>query len=233
MENSVEIANLEKIVGHSFENRSILAHALVHSSYINENKLNPLENNERLEFLGDAVVELVTSEYIFTNFPDMTEGEMTKLRASVVCEATLSRCARELGFGAYLKMGKGELANNGRDRDSILCDIFEAIIGAVYMDGGYLPAKKFIISQLEADIHSMRGLTWISDCKTHLQEQLQKHSQEPIEYYVIKEEGPDHNKIFTVELAHSGKILGQGSGRNKKEAEQEAARHAIEKFDLR
>ena len=204
----------------------------MHSSYINENKLNPLHNNERLEFLGDAVLELVTSEYIFNSFPNMTEGEMTKLRAGVVCEPSLAKCARRLGLGEHLKMGRGEVANAGRDRDSILCDLFEAIIGAIYLDGGYDPAKDFIITALKQDIHSMVGLTWIFDCKTHLQEQLQKTSQEPITYYVIGEQGPDHNKIFTVELAHGGQILAQGTGKNKKEAEQEAARRAIEKYGL-
>jgi len=228
----MSLAELEKIVGHNFKSNEILAHALVHSSYTNENKMGPLSNNERLEFLGDAVLELATSEYIFTNFPEMTEGEMTKLRASVVCEATLSKCARTLGLGEFLRMGKGEIANGGKERDSILCDLFEAIIGAIYIDGGLAPAKRFVLCALEEDIHSMRGLKWIADCKTHLQEQLQKTSQEPIEYYVINEEGPDHNKIFTVELAHSGKVLAQGRGKNKKEAEQEAARHAIEKYGL-
>ena len=226
------MTRLEEIVGYSFKSKDILDHALVHSSYINENKMNPLANNERLEFLGDAVLELVTSEYIYISFPEMSEGEMTKLRASVVCESTLSKCARKHTFGEFLKMGKGETANGGRERDSILCDIFEAIIGAIYMDGGYGPAKRFILNALVDEIHSMRGLSWISDCKTHLQEQLQKNSQEPIEYYVIREEGPDHNKIFTVELAHGGRILSQGVGKNKKEAEQDAARHAIEKFNL-
>ena len=231
MENN--ISGLEKIIGHTFKNKNILNHALVHSSYINENRLNQLDNNERLEFLGDAVLELATSEYIFNNFPDMIEGEMTKLRASVVCESTLSSCARQLGLGDFLKMGKGEEASGGKNRDSILCDLFEAIIGAIYLDGGYQPAKTFILSVLKDEICSLRGLTWISDCKTHLQEQLQKNSLDPIEYYVIKEEGPDHMKIFTVELAHSGKILAQGVGRNKKEAEQAAAREAIERFNLR
>ena len=195
-------------------------------------KLPALSNNERLEFLGDAVLELVTSEYIFNSFPDLTEGEMTKLRASVVCEPTLSACARKRKFGEYLLMGKGEIANGGKDRDSILCDVFEAVIGAIYLDGGYDEAKRFILDALVNEIHSMRGLTWIADCKTHLQEQLQKDSQEIIEYYVINEEGPDHNKIFTVELSHGGKVLAQGSGKNKKEAEQEAARRAIEKYKL-
>lgn len=226
------MADLIKTIGYTFKTEATLRHALIHSSYINEKKLPVLANNERLEFLGDAVLELVTSEYIFNSFPDLTEGEMTKLRASVVCEPTLSDCARKRKFGKYLMMGKGEIANGGKDRDSILCDVFEAVIGAIYLDGGYDAAKSFILDALVKEIHSMRGLTWIADCKTHLQEQLQRDSQEIIEYYVINEEGPDHNKIFTVELAHGGKVLAQGSGKNKKEAEQEAARKAIEKYNL-
>lgn len=226
------IANFEEILGYSFKNSGLLEHALIHSSYINENRMKPQEHNERLEFLGDAVLELVTSEYIFTNFQDMAEGEMSKLRASVVCESTLAKCARERSFGEFIKLGKGEMVNGGRERESILADTFEAVIGAIYLDGGYDEAKGFILCALENDIHSMKGLTWISDCKTHLQEQLQKNSQDPIEYYVVNEEGPEHNKIFTVELAHGGRVMAQGSGRNKKEAEQEAARHAIEKYGL-
>lgn len=225
-------ANIEIILEYSFKNADILSHALIHSSYINENRMNPTAHNERLEFLGDAVLELVTSEYIYNSFPDMTEGEMSKLRASVVNEGILARCAKERNFGDFLKMGKGEMANGGRDRESILADTFEAIIGAIYLDGGYDAAKRFILCALEADIHSMKGLTWISDCKTHLQEQLQRNSQEPIEYYVVNEEGPEHSKVFTVELAHDGRVMAQGSGRNKKEAEQEAARKAIEKYGL-
>ena len=224
--------NFEHILEYSFKNTDVLNHALVHSSYVNENRLSASAHNERLEFLGDAVLELITSEYIFASFPDMTEGEMSKLRASVVNEATLAKCAKERRFGDFLKLGKGEMVNGGAERESILADAFEAVIGAIYLDGGHDAAKRFILRALEADIHSMKGLTWISDCKTHLQEQLQKNSQEPIEYYVIKEEGPEHNKIFTVELAHGGQVMAQGSGRNKKEAEQEAARRAIEKFGL-
>jgi len=226
-------AKLEEILGYTFKDDGILKHALIHSSYVNENKIgNTFVHNERLEFLGDAVLELVTSEYIFAQFPNMTEGEMSKLRAGAVCEATLAVRSKERNFGDFLKMGKGEIANGGRTRESILADTFEAIIGAIYLDGGYEAAKRFILHALEDDIHSMKGLTWIADCKTHLQEQLQKNSQEPIEYYVINEEGPEHNKIFTVELAHGGRIMAQGAGRNKKEAEQEAARHAIEKYGL-
>jgi len=228
----MSLTDLEHILGYSFKNASLLDHALIHSSYVNENRMDATAHNERLEFLGDAVLELATSEYIFTTFTQMPEGEMSKLRASVVNEASLAKSAKQLNIGDYLKLGKGEVRGGGAQRESILADAFEAIIGAIYLDGGYDAAKGFVLRALEADIHSMKGLTWISDCKTHLQEQLQKNSQDPIEYYVIDEQGPEHNKIFTVELAHGGRVMAQGSGRNKKEAEQEAARAAIEEYKL-
>jgi ribonuclease-3 len=228
----VVITNLENILKYRFVSKRFLEEALVHSSFVNEHKAHQLSNNERLEFLGDAVLELVTSEYIFRIFANMNEGDMTRLRASVVCEQMLSKKARELGLGVFLKMGKGEDANGGRDRDSILCDVIEAIIGAIYLDGGYGEAKRFILSLLHDEMHRMAELSWTIDCKTHLQEQLQKTSQAPIEYYVVNEQGPDHDKTFTVELSHGGQILSQGSGKNKKEAEQNAAHEAIVKFKL-
>lgn len=220
--------DLEKRIGYNFKNKKTLNNALIHSSYTNENKNSMRIHNERLEFLGDAVLELVTSDYIFENFPKMSEGDMTKLRAGVVCEPSLAKYAREINLGEYIQMGKGEVSGGGRERDSVLSDAYEAIIGAIYLDGGYEPAKEFILNALKDDIHSQKGLKWIADCKTHLQEQLQKTSQSPIEYYVIKEEGPEHDKIFTVELKYEGKILAKGDGRTKKEAEQAAARVAIE-----
>ncbi|MCL2169260.1 MAG: ribonuclease III [Defluviitaleaceae bacterium] len=223
---------IEKIIGYRFKDKKILENALIHSSFVNENKAAHRIHNERLEFLGDAVLELVTSDYIFINFPDMSEGDMTKLRAGVVCEPSLAECARKIELGEHIKMGKGEVAGGGRERDSVLSDAYEALIGAIYMDGGYMPARDFILAALKDDIHSQKGLRWIADCKTHLQEQLQRTSQSPIEYYVIKEEGPEHEKIFTVELKYEGKVLAQGSGRNKKEAEQAAARLAIETYEL-
>ncbi|MCL2855022.1 MAG: ribonuclease III [Defluviitaleaceae bacterium] len=223
---------LQKIIGYNFNKIQNLEEALTHSSYINENKASPKQHNERLEYLGDAVLELVVSGYIFAEFPGMSEGDMTRLRAGVVCEPSLSACARKIGLGGFLRMGKGEVANGGRERDSVLSDAFEAVIGAIYLDGGYKAAQRFILAYLEDDIHSQKGLRWVADCKTHLQEQLQRDSQEPIEYRVIKEEGPEHEKIFTVELTHGGRFLGQGSGRNKKEAEQAAARFAIEENHL-
>ncbi|MCL2575381.1 MAG: ribonuclease III [Defluviitaleaceae bacterium] len=224
--------SFEKIIGYGFKNAALLDNALIHSSFVNENKANPKNHNERLEFLGDAVLELVASDYIFNNFPELSEGEMTKLRAGVVCEPSLADCARKIRLGDFIKLGKGEVANGGGQRDSVLSDAYEAVIGAIYLDGGYNSARDFILSALKEDIHSQKGLRWIADCKTHLQEQLQKYSQSPIEYYVIKEEGPEHEKIFYVELAHEGKIMAQGNGRNKKEAEQSAARIAIEKYKL-
>jgi ribonuclease-3 len=223
---------LEDIIGYKFKNPDVLENALVHTSYLNENKARPKSNNERLEFLGDAVLELVTSCYIFNVFPELSEGEMSKLRAGVVCEPSLAQAARDINLGEFIKMGKGEIAGGGRKRDSVLSDAYEAVIGAIYVDGGYEPAKRFVLTALESEIHSLKGLRWIADCKTHLQEQLQKNSQAPIEYYVIKEEGPEHEKIFTVELAHEGRVLAQGVGRNKKEAEQAAAKLAIETFGL-
>ena len=220
--------DLQKTINYKFKDAKNLNHALTHSSYNNENKGNFRIHNERLEFLGDAVLELVTSDYIFENFPKMSEGDMTKLRAGVVCEPALAKYAREINLGTHIKMGKGEDVSGGRERDSVLSDAYEAVIGAIYLDGGYEPAKTFILNALKDDIHSQKGLKWIADCKTHLQEQLQRTSQSPIEYYVIKEEGPEHDKVFTVELKYEGKILAQGNGRTKKEAEQAAARAAIE-----
>ena len=228
----MKIAQLEKVLGYTFKDKGIINQAIIHSSYINEHQMSPLAHNERLEFLGDAVLELVTSEFIFNGFTNLPEGEMTKLRAAVVCESALSERARVLNLGDFLLMSKGEAAGGGRERESILADFFEAIIGAIYIDGGYAPARDFTLNALADDIKSMKGLKWIADCKTHLQEQLQKKSKEPIEYRVIKEEGPEHAKIFTVELVHCGEVMGQGVGKSKKEAEQEAARIAIEKYGL-
>lgn len=226
------LLKLQDILGYKFVKKNYLKQAITHTSYLNEQKLPPLSNNERLEFLGDAVLEIVISDYIFAFFSKMPEGEMTKLRAAVVCEETLASVARKLKLGIFLKMGKGELATDGNNRDSTLCDLFEAFIGALYLDGGYNVAKNFILTHLKQEIHNKCELSWKIDPKTHLQEQLQKDSQEIIEYRVIAESGPDHNKEFTVELFHGETALSKGSGKNKKEAEQNAARFAIEKYKL-
>lgn len=210
---------------------NLLENALTHSSYANElQKDKP--DNERLEFLGDAVLELLVSEYIYKNFSDLSEGEMTKLRANIVCEQSLSQLASNLGLGELLILGKGEDSSGGRKRDSILADLFEAVLGAVFLDGGFEKAKTYLISLLGDTIHEMRDKIKTSDCKTTLQEYVQKTSKEPLEYKIVDEKGPDHEKLFFSEVKHRGKVLGRGTGRTKKEAEQNAAMSALKKIGI-
>lgn len=217
----------EKIIGYQFHNKNYLRQALSHSSYANEMRLSKLANNERLEFLGDAVLELMSSEYIFSNNLEMYEGEMTKLRASLVCEPTLAMCAREIKLGEYILLGKGEIATGGANRDSILSDAFEAVIGAIYLDGGFTNAKEFVMKFVLDDIDSKK---LFFDSKTILQEMVQADYKEPLMYKLIGESGPDHDKIFTVAAIVDGKELSQGSGKTKKAAEQAAAYQAILKL---
>ncbi len=224
-------ANFENIINYHFKNKNLLSKALTHSSFANELKNLDAENNERMEFLGDAVLELIISHYIFNEFKELPEGELTKLRASIVCEGMLAKKARSLQVGSFLKLGKGEENAGGQDRDSILADTFEAVIGAIYLDGGYEPANNFVIGIMKDDISGMRNSFKAIDCKTHLQEFIQKTSKEPIEYITIDEKGPDHDKIFAVEVKHENKILGKGTGRSKKEAEQKAAYAALIAFN--
>jgi len=221
-----------KTLGYTFRNEALLEQALTHSSYINEHKMGVLENNERLEFLGDAVLELMVSRHIFAQYPELSEGELTKLRASVVCEAMLSKKARTLGLGEQLRMSRGEVQTGGGDRDSTLCDAFEAVLGAIYLDGGFDAASGFVLAHLAGDIAALRSEIWRSDCKTYLQEQLQKSGRATIEYTVVDEHGPEHDKIFVVALRHNGELIGNGRGRNKKEAEQDAAADAIHRLAL-
>lgn len=217
----------EKIIGYQFHNKNYLRQALSHSSYANEMRLSKLANNERLEFLGDAVLELMSSEYIFSNNLEMYEGEMTKLRASLVCEPTLAMCAREIKLGEYILLGKGEIATGGANRDSILSDAFEAVIGAIYLDGGFTNAKEFVMKFVLDDIDSKK---LFFDSKTILQEMVQADYKEPLMYKLIGESGPDHDKVFTVAAIVDGKELSQGSGKTKKAAEQAAAYQAILKL---
>ena len=217
----------EKIIGYQFHNKNYLRQALSHSSYANEMRLSKLANNERLEFLGDAVLELMSSEYIFSNNSEMYEGEMTKLRASLVCEPTLAMCAREIKLGEYILLGKGEIATGGSNRDSILSDAFEAVIGAIYLDGGFTNAKEFVMKFVLDDIDSKK---LFFDSKTILQEMVQADYKEPLMYKLIGESGPDHDKVFTVAAIVDGKELSQGSGKTKKAAEQAAAYQAILKL---
>lgn len=215
---------LEKRIGYSFQDKKLLEHAMIHSSYANEHHLGKLGCNERLEFLGDAVLEVVSSDFLFRTFPEMPEGDMTKTRASLVCEPTLAFCAQEIDLGGFLLLGKGEDATGGRGRDSVVSDAMEALIGAIYLDGGFANAKEFVHHFILNDIEHKK---LFYDSKTILQEQIQSETEEPIHYELVKEEGPDHNKRFTVNVVLGEKVLGSGSGRTKKAAEQEAAYRAL------
>lgn len=222
------ISLLERKIGYKFQNPDLLLHALTHSSYANEMKMSKESNNERLEFLGDAVLELVTSEYVYNRYKDLTEGDLTKLRAGMVCEPTLSSCAKDLNIGDFLLLGKGEDNSGGRMRDSILSDAMEAIIGAIYLDGGFTSAKEFVRKNI---LNQLEDKELFFDSKTILQEMVQNENhREKIRYKLISEEGPDHNKSFTIALYVGNKQYGCGVGKTKKAAEQEAALQAIKKL---
>jgi len=218
------IAELEDKISYTFQNKNLLRLALSHSSYSNEKKMNRLANNERLEFLGDAVLEVISSEFIFLNYKNMNEGEMTKFRASLVCEPSLAICAREIGLGDYLLLGKGEINTGGRERDSILSDALESVIGAIYLDGGFTNAKEFVQKFVLSDIEHKQ---LFYDSKTILQEIVQSKFKEPLRYELLGEEGPDHDKTFTAAVLIGEMQVGTGKGRTKKAAEHEAAYQAI------
>lgn len=215
-------------INYNFKNPDLLKTALSHSSYANEHK--GLEYNERLEFLGDSILGFVTAEYLYKNYPQLPEGNLTKIRANVVCETMLAKKGKELEINKQLYLGKGEERTGGRERASIIADAMESIIGAIYLDGGIEPAREFILNMLIPEIQNTVSTVKILDAKTSLQEILQKDSTAPIEYTIINESGPAHNKMFDAEVSHCGKVLGKGSGRSKKEAEQNAAMAAIEQL---
>ena len=216
---------LEEIIGYHFKNKHYLTQALTHSSYANEKKLGKLGSNERLEFLGDAVLELISSDYLYARFTQIPEGELTKKRASLVCEPSLAYCAREFGLPQFLLLGKGEDMTGGRNRDSIVSDATEALLGAIYLDGGFANAKEFVLNFILNDIEHKQ---LFYDSKTILQEIVQgdEHSGR-LEYVLVDESGPDHNKNYTVEARIGNKSYGSGEGHTKKAAEQEAAYQAI------
>lgn len=218
-----EFAGLIKI---NFINFDFLNQALTHTSFANESKKD-VNHNERLEFLGDAVLELVISSYLFENFINLPEGELTKARAAVVCEPTLAKRALTLNLGQYLLFGKGEISTGGRERASILADAFEALIGAIYLDCGIEQARSFILEQLKDDLLTIKDGKYISDYKTLLQELIQAQADSKISYEIISESGPDHNKIFDVAVLINGSVLGNGMGKSKKEAAQLAAKQAL------
>ena len=217
------LEELEKKIGYCFKEKLLLRQALTHSSFSNEQKINKYPNYERLEFLGDAVLELISSKFFFVNNPDMSEGQMTKLRSSMVCELALAFCAKDLKLGDYLFLGKGEEASGGRCRDSIISDVMEALIGALYLDGGFEEAEKFVLTFILSDLESKQ---LFYDSKTILQEKVQQAGK-TIQYQITGESGPDHDKEFSVEVVIDGISHGKGIGRNKKSAEQKAAYEAL------
>ena len=219
-----DIKKFQEVIGYHFHDEKLLRQALTHSSFANEKHLKKHSDNERLEFLGDAVLEIISSEFLYKEYPDKPEGELTKLRASIVCEPTLALCTKDIALGEYLLLGKGEDQTGGRGRKSILSDALEAVIGAIYLDGGFANAKEFIHKYILTDIEHKQ---LFYDSKTILQEIVQENGTQPVEYILTKEEGPDHNKNFTVEARVNGKVMGQGSGHTKKAAEQEAAYQAL------
>ncbi len=219
------IAKFEEIIGYTFKNKQLIHQALSHSSYSNERK-NPNGSNERLEFLGDSVLSIVVSDFLYKNL-NVAEGQLTKIRASLVCEKSLHVFAKKISLGDFLLLGKGEENTGGRQRPSILADAFEAVIAAIYLDGGMEAAAKHILRFIPEDVHHT-GHPVFSDFKTILQEVVQKNPEEKVEYVLIGEEGPDHNKRFVVEVCLNSQMIGRGSGRSKKEAEQLAAKEALE-----
>lgn len=217
---------LQKIIGYKFNNVELLKEALTHSSFANEQH-KKIKCNERLEFLGDSVLSIVVSDYIFANCPKLPEGELTKLRAALVCEKSLYSFAKKIELGNYLLLSHGEKRNGGALRASILADAFEAVIAAIYLDGGIEPAKKHILRFVVPEIEHRKTLNF-KDYKTSLQEIIQKNPGEKLEYILVSSSGPDHNKHFKVEVHLNSNVIGRGGGKSKKEAEQQAAREALE-----
>lgn len=220
----MNVSEFEKNIGYEFKDKSLLLQALTHSSYANEKHLGKFTDNERLEFLGDAVLEVVSSEFLYLNFSQFSEGELSKLRASLVCEPTLAYCTKEIALGDFVRLGKGEEQTGGRLRKSILSDALEAVIGAMFLDGGMGPAKAFILRFILTDIEHKRKF---HDSKTALQEVVQAMHTEPLHYELVSESGPDHCKEFVVSVFVGEKCLGTGHGSSKKAAEQEAAVQAL------
>ncbi len=221
----MNIEGIEKEIGYTFQNKELLKTALTHTSYAYEKHI---ESNEKLEFLGDSILEFLSSRYLFTHYTNLKEGEMTKVRASVVCEKSLYKIATNHHFGEYLRLGKSEKVNGGNKRPAILADSVEAIIAAMYLDGGLEPVNTFIIENLKEEIEQASTHVGDKDYKTVLQEKLQEAGDVKIEYDIIHESGPDHDKRFEAQVRFNGKILATGNGKSKKGAEMQAAKKALE-----
>ena len=221
----MDINKVEESIGYKFKNKDLLINALTHTSNAHENNK---ESNEKLEFLGDSILEFVSSKYIYNKYPNLQEGEMTKVRATVVCEESLYKIAKSHGFGEFLFLGRSEVKTGGKNRPAILADSVEAVIAAIYLDGGLQEADKFIIENLDKEIEKATKHVGDKDYKTVLQEKLQEHGEVKIEYEIINETGPDHDKYFEAQVKCNGKILAQGKGKSKKEAHMHAAKKALE-----
>lgn len=221
-----DFEEFEKKIGYTFKNKDLLFEALSHSSFANENK-RQRHSNERLEFLGDSVLSIVVSRYLFDHFKHLPEGELTKIRASLVCESALFEFSHKIELGNYIMLGRGEENSGGRERPSIVSDAFEAVIAAVYLDGGIEAAKKYVLGFMPKDIDSKRSST-LHDYKTILQEIVQKNPEEKVEYVLKEQTGPDHDKAFVVQVFLNSNVIGEGKGHSKKQAEQQAAKEALE-----
>ena len=225
---------LEAAIGYTFRDKQILTEALTHSSYSNEKRSKgvKLPCNERLEFLGDSVLSILVSSYLFESYRDIQEGELTKIRAAVVCEKALSRFAAKIQLGQYMHMGHGESMNNGRNRPSILADAFEALLAAMYLDSGenFEAPRDFLMPYIKEELQAIRSNSVFVDYKTTLQQIVQQVEGERLEYVLVGETGPDHAKVFTVEARLNSNVIGKGSARSKREAEQNAAKEALVLF---
>lgn len=228
MQGKYTLELLQERIGYRFQNIGLLRQALTHSSFTNEQRINKTQNYERLEFLGDAVLELVSSEFLFWEYGEVPEGELTKKRASMVCEPSLAFCARDLELGQFIRLGKGEENTGGRGRDSIVSDVMEAVTGAIYLDGGFEAAKRFIDRFILSDLEDKQ---LFYDSKSNLQELIQGRLKQEFHYELLEESGPEHNKTFRVcvvlEETTGNRVLGEGEGRTKKAAEQQAAYRAL------
>ena len=221
----MDLEKLERSIGYTFKDKKLLKQALTHTSYAYENKV---ESNEKLEFLGDSILEFISSKYIYNNYKKLREGEMTKVRAEVVCEDSLYKVAQKHNFSDFILIGKSEYGTCGNFKPAILADSIEATIAAIYFDGGLTEAERFIVDNLKEAIENSTKHVGMKDFKTVLQEKLQENGDVHIKYTVIKETGPDHDKVFTVKVEVDGKLLATGEGKTKKHAEMNAAGKALE-----
>ncbi len=230
-----DIGILENRIGYCFKNKEYIQKALTHSSYSNEAKSREeiIECNERLEFLGDSVLSFITSRYLYETFPSLPEGEMSRIRASAVCEKTLCILAKEISLGDYLSLGHGEECQNGRQRPSILADAFEALLAAIYLDGGVEPVREFLLPLVSAQITAIVESGSDMDYKTVLQQFVQQERGSLLEYVTVGESGPAHDKTFTVQVKLNGNVIGEGKGGSKRKAEQRAAKEALRLFDYK